>query len=357
MAGSRLVDLTGKHFGKLTVMSLTEKRINKSAVWLCRCDCGNLLEESSPRLTRSIITNCGCENPPPPDLIGRRFGKLTVMEATSRSQYRCRCDCGKELDVTAHELLSGHKKSCGCLKTTPKANDITGMRSGMVIALERTNQKRRNNYLWRCKCDCGNEILVEAYKIRNGLIQSCGCQRHVKLIKDLTGMKFGNLTALERLDEKIGSSYAWRCRCDCGNETKVSANALLKGGTKSCGCGKIEALKRNIQKYGGVVDRQHFIDGTCVERIEASAKLRSDNTSGYTGVQIRGDRYIALITFKRKVYYLGSYKQIEDAVKARQQAEGMLFEPFLDWYYNGRSVVSDAPDVCETGNKSMLLAE
>ena len=123
--------------------------------------------------------------------------------------------------------------------------------------------------------------MVEPYKIRSGIIKSCGCQRHTKLIKDLTGMKFGKLTALERLDEKSGSSYVWRCKCDCRNETKVSANALLKGGTKSCGCGKIEAAQETIQKYGSIVDHQHFVDGTSIERIKSTYKLRLDNKSGY----------------------------------------------------------------------------
>lgn len=150
----------------------------------------------------------------------------------------------------------------------------------------------------------------------------------------MTDKKFGKLTAIERLDEKMGSSFAWRCVCDCGNETKVSANALLCGRTKSCGCGKIEAVKKTIQKHGRVVEHQHFWDGTCVERIEATKNLRSDNTSGYTGVQIRGSKYVAMITFKKKVYYLGTYVRIEDAVRARQEAELVLFKPFLDWFYS-----------------------
>jgi len=333
MAGNRLVDITGRIFGKLTVAELTEKRINQSAVWLCRCECGNLCEVSYPRLIRGIVTDCGCGNPDQ-DLTGRRFGRLTVLKKTSHSRYLCKCDCGNEHSVTSGELLSGHKKSCGCLKTMSKADDITGMRSGSVVAIERTDQKRRSCYLWRCQCDCGNELLVEAYKIRNGIIQSCGCQRHVKLIKNLTGMKFGKLTALERLDEKIGSSYAWRCVCDCGKETKVSANALLKGGTKSCGCGKIEAVKESIQRYGTVADHQHFVDGTCVERIKSTYKLRVDNKSGHTGIQIRGTRYVAMIAFKQQTYYLGTFERLEDALQVRKKAEKMLFEPFLDWYHN-----------------------
>lgn len=267
------------------------------------------------------------------DLAGKTFGKLTVLEETSPARYRCRCDCGNELSITKSELLSGHKRSCGCLKTAPKAGDITGMRSGTVTAIEKTALKRRGSSLWRCRCDCGKELMAEPYKILHGKIKSCGCKRHQKQIRDLTGLRFGKLVPLERLEEKIGSSYAWRCRCDCGNETTVSASRLLRGGTKSCGCGKVEAIKETIRRHGTVADHQHFIDGTCVERILAAYKLRADNSSGYTGIQLRKGRYVAMITFKQKVYYLGSFERLEDALSVRKKAEKMLFEPFLDGYH------------------------
>lgn len=52
---------------------------------------------------------------------------------------------------------------------------------------------------------------------------------------DLTGQRFGHLTVLS-LAENIGSRVAWRCRCDCGRETVVLAYRLRGGKTKSCGC-------------------------------------------------------------------------------------------------------------------------
>ena len=89
---------------------------------------------------------------------------------------------------------------------------------------------------------------------------------------------------------------------------------------------------KTLDTYGTVSEHCHFVDGTCVEKI-LPQKPQRNNTSGYTGVQVRGNRYIAIITFKRKVYYLGSYTKIEDAVTVRQQAEAHLFGTFLDWYY------------------------
>ena len=59
--------------------------------------------------------------------------------------------------------------------------------------------------------------------------------------KDLTGQKFGMLTAIKRIDDYVTPSgrhrARWLCKCDCGNETVVIDNNLSKkNGTKSCGC-------------------------------------------------------------------------------------------------------------------------
>ena len=52
---------------------------------------------------------------------------------------------------------------------------------------------------------------------------------------DLTGQKFGKLTALEPARDARGLT-AWRCRCECGNETVVRSHDLKSGVTLSCGC-------------------------------------------------------------------------------------------------------------------------
>lgn len=180
------------------------------------------------------------------DLTGMRFGRLLVLKSLSDngSNWLCRCDCGNEITCAKHTLVSGHKKSCGCLKNAPYAKDITGMRSGKLTAIEITDVKRRNTFLWRCKCDCGKEILMEPYKIRNGIAKSCGCTRGEKQLKDIKGQRFGKLTAIERLNEKRGSTYYWLCQCDCGNTSKVTTNGLLVGKIKSCGCAKSAAVKK-----------------------------------------------------------------------------------------------------------------
>ncbi len=51
---------------------------------------------------------------------------------------------------------------------------------------------------------------------------------------DVTGQRFGRLTATQR-SARGGRSY-WLCDCDCGNQTSVALNKLKTGHTQSCGC-------------------------------------------------------------------------------------------------------------------------
>lgn len=54
-------------------------------------------------------------------------------------------------------------------------------------------------------------------------------------IKDITGQRFGRLTAIAAVEKRQHRWY-WRCRCDDGNEVVVGGNDLRNGKTKSCGC-------------------------------------------------------------------------------------------------------------------------
>lgn len=58
--------------------------------------------------------------------------------------------------------------------------------------------------------------------------------------QDLTGMKFGRLTVVDRAEDKVSPSghhsARWNCICECGNTTIAYASSLRCGGTVSCGC-------------------------------------------------------------------------------------------------------------------------
>ena len=50
----------------------------------------------------------------------------------------------------------------------------------------------------------------------------------------ILGKKFGRLTVVEKV--RINNAWRWRCKCDCGRETKTTAHKLQTGWTSSCGC-------------------------------------------------------------------------------------------------------------------------
>src|SRR5271166_1865830 len=54
------IDLYGQKFGRLQVLFLAEERKNKSAVWVCRCDCGTLCRVQSGSLRAGATSSCGC---------------------------------------------------------------------------------------------------------------------------------------------------------------------------------------------------------------------------------------------------------------------------------------------------------
>ena len=180
---------------------------------------------------------------------------------------------------------------------------------------------RLGSILWRCRCDCGNEVLVEAAQLASGNRKSCGCLSHPPL-KDFQGKRFGRLTVVEYAGKKAGM-HRWKCVCDCGKETVVGQSLLQSGKTRSCGCLQAATYRRNLQ----------LMDGTSVTKLKASkqGRLIKSNTSGYNGVYYNKKKslWVAQITFQNKTKYLGSFQCLEDAVEARRMGE-KIYDSFLE---------------------------
>lgn len=121
--GRKPIDITGNKFGKLTAIKIVEHGGNHKPVkWLCECECGNTKIVDSQLLRRGYITDCGCKIKN--RLIGKRFGRLTVLSNTGKYQsshviWLCKCDCGKLTEVMTTNLSLTRKNatlSCGCMR-------------------------------------------------------------------------------------------------------------------------------------------------------------------------------------------------------------------------------------------------
>lgn len=205
------------------------------------------------------------------ELIGKRFGRLTVVQRNIQAQkndrnngifYDCLCDCGNHRTIRKSGLLAGKYPSCGCWKRevfsqNSRKNfiDLTGQRFGKLVITRRKKNSpddpiktHREGVWWYADCDCGaKDVIVKGNYLRAGRVKSCGCYNaeasHKKNTIDISGQKYGMLTVIrEALDingkprKSPGGSILWECQCECGNNTIVSSNALRTGNTVSCGC-------------------------------------------------------------------------------------------------------------------------
>lgn len=103
-------------------------------MWECRCGCGNIAIVSSQKLRNGHTTSCGCNKQSNKggrfsDLTGRKFGRLTVLKyldlherTDKRKCWLCQCECGEIKSFAANKLINGTTLSCGCLKSERLAN-------------------------------------------------------------------------------------------------------------------------------------------------------------------------------------------------------------------------------------------
>lgn len=76
---------------------------------------------------------------------------------------------------------------------------------------------------------------------------------------DLTGRRFGRLTAVQYEGKRTSNGRTWVCRCDCGAERTVPANSLRSGNTTSCGCYHREKAATQSTRHGKVRARIYNI--------------------------------------------------------------------------------------------------
>lgn len=178
-------------------------------------------------------------------------------------------------------------------------------------------------------------IAIDQALDKHGGTRSCGCKamEHITDLRkqDITGERFGRLTAVRPTEQRDNNgSVIWELRCDCGNLTYKTVNALKSGRVLSCGCKYRETRSETVKH------RRDMVEGTNVSNIVVSKHLRSNNTSGHTGVGLdrRTGKWYAYINFQKKHYNLGLHKDKSAAIRARRAAEARLHDPVILEYWD-----------------------
>lgn len=205
------------------------------------------------------------------DLVNHRFGKLVVIKFDSfnekqrgSTQWLCRCDCGKEKVVGRQHLLRGNTKSCGCIKAEYEESHDKGM------------YKTPEYRTWiRIKTRCENENTPYYFNYGGRGIKVC-----------------------EKWSKSFEAFYA-----DMGNRPSKDYSIDRKDNNGD--------YEPDNCKWSTRFEQQRNI------------RLQKNNSTGVNGVQWdkKINKYVARMTFCDKNLHIGCFELIEDAARARREAE------------------------------------
>lgn len=114
------------------------------------------------------------------NIVGCKFEKLTVISFAGYNQnrkskeemYLCQCDCGNTTVANKDALLKGETKSCGCIRGKNNYINLTGMKFGKLTVIERlSNQK--GYVVYKCVCECGKYRNARAEDLKSGIATDC----------------------------------------------------------------------------------------------------------------------------------------------------------------------------------------
>ena len=203
---------------------------------------------------------------------------------------------------------------------------------------EGTKEKR---HYYKCLCDCGKEVVVNGKNLRSENIKSCGCiaseitvkrnketKKHNKFytIGETTFVKFTNKDKYFLCDtedwDKL-KQYAWHEDDEGYAKTNIN-NKIFPMHRLVMNCPEDMQVDHVYQVSRGVCDNRKKNLRITTALVNSRNCVKSkNNTSGYNGVYWLKNlkKWAARITYNYNTLYLGSFDNIEDAIKARKEAE------------------------------------
>ena len=254
-------DLTGKKFGRLTVIGVGSGRGRKS--WICKCECGELRNVITNGLNNGSNKSCGCLS------TEMLLAKITTHKMTKTKPYRkwasMKQRCLNPSDKRYHDYGGRGITICKrWLKFENFYEDMGDAPEGKSLdridndkgyspdncrwaTYSEQQRNSRNNivvtYRGETKplIDWAEQLNIKysclAARIKRGWpVERAMSSKHMTACIDLTDQSFGKLKVIERAENNKQGQARWSCRCVCGMMTTVNAANLKTGHVKSCGC-------------------------------------------------------------------------------------------------------------------------
>lgn len=277
--------------------------------------------------------------------------RLTVWKETLHSHGYAACTITNYVKcVNRYLVWNGFEDLC--FKRGQK-KDLTGLQFGRLKALYPLEERNRKDVVWHCVCECGKEVDVTSSNLISGNTTSCGCRKVETLFyanKYYDGTSIEQATA-DRMLPTNTSGYTGVYL----KKGKWAAQIKYKGTNYYLGSyyQKEEAARAYWQAKQRVKEdaenllvcfQQEYpappheelilpVAGFVMHNEATKASIcavRSDNTTGIAGVWKKREKWAAKITWQKKTYSLGSYEELKDAIAARKGAEKIVVDDIGD---------------------------
>lgn len=288
-----------------------------------------------------------------PEMLRKRFGKLVVLKRLENNErgrdvWLCECDCGTIKPVTGYDLRCGNTLSCGCyhkfITSTPYV-DLSNKKFGHLTPIS-VNDKTlcRGKRIWKCSCDCGNICYVKEGTLIYKDNPSCGCVKVARMKRLGRSLKRYNTYDLSHEEYAIG--YTLKNEpflFDKEDYAKIKDicwyygyGGYIKGNINGKSINLHRLVTDVLNNNDVVVDHiNHDVKDNrkCNLRVTdqmhnaRNVSVRSDNTSGYTGVtwDKQHKKWASQIVVEGKNIHLGRFDNVDDAVIARKEAEDKYY--------------------------------
>lgn len=184
------------------------------------------------------------------DLTNKKIGKLTVLNRDNSKTivyWNCLCECGNKVSVRGASLTcETPTQSCGCLKKTHFI-DYTGYAFDNIEVIKYLGKDKSKNNIYNFKCFCGSIFTSQISDVRTGKIKSCGCLAPKKsmerYLKDPTKHCYNHLYCSYKSDAK-SRNYAFELTLE---EFKI----LIKSECYYCGTANSNSYVSDKKRKAG----------------------------------------------------------------------------------------------------------
>lgn len=200
--------------------------------------------------------------------IGKKIGKLTVVEETDERYikgncreklWKCKCDCGGERLIRTSQITSESVTSCGCKSSGPERKlDLIGQKFGKLKVISFSHIDKWRSSYYNCECECGNKITLNNQRLKSGKTTSCrSCTYNDH--EELTGGYWGSLqrgAESRKITFDITQEYAYNMFLSQDGKCRLTGQEISLGRTCK---DRTASLDRISSKKGYIVGNVQWV--------------------------------------------------------------------------------------------------